>query len=111
MARARKLPPRATRFRPQHAAGHQLQDKLLPADDDGVPGIVPAGVARDHIERAREHIDNLALAFIAPLGAKYDCCSCLHVWDLAHFSSMLWTGGGCAEPRSGSARLCPMPMI
>ncbi len=54
--------------RPQHPARHQLQNKLFARDDDGVPGIVPARIPRHDVERARKHIDNLALAFIAPLG-------------------------------------------
>ena len=63
----------ALALRPQHAAGNQLQHKLLAGDDDGVPGVVPARVARHHGELLAQHIDDLALALIAPLGAKDHC--------------------------------------
>ena len=53
----------------QDAAGNQLQHVLIFADDDGVPGIVAAGDARDVIERPGEVVHNLALAFVAPLRA------------------------------------------
>src|SRR6202165_4632909 len=51
----------------QNAARHELQDKLFPVDDDGVSGIVAAGVASYHRKSLGEHVDNLALALIAPL--------------------------------------------
>ena len=62
----------ALALRPQHAAGDQLQHELFAVDDDGVPGVVAAGVARDHVELLREDVDDLALALIAPLGTKND---------------------------------------
>ena len=40
----------AEAVRPQHAAGDQMQDVLLPLDDDGVPGIVPAGIPRHYLK-------------------------------------------------------------
>ena len=55
--------------RPQHSAGHQLQDKLLAVDDDRVAGIVAAGVAGDNGEALRQNVDDLSFAFVAPLGA------------------------------------------
>src|SRR5258707_13549776 len=58
----------------QHAAGNQLQNKFLSIDNDGMPGIVPACIAHHHLEIFREHIDNLAFALIAPLGADDDRC-------------------------------------
>ena len=58
---------------PQHAAGNQLQDELLAGDGDRVPGVVSAGIAGHHAEILREHVDDLALAFIAPLGAHHHC--------------------------------------
>ena len=54
----------------RHAAGNQLQDELLALDDDGVPGVVAAGIARDDGELLREHVDDLAFALIAPLGTQ-----------------------------------------
>ncbi len=53
----------------QHSAGHQLQDEFLSVNDDGMAGIMAAGVARDHGKVLREHVDNFAFAFVAPLGA------------------------------------------
>ncbi len=58
----------------QHAAGNQLQDELLALDGDGVSRIVAAGIARDDLEALREHVDDFAFAFVAPLGADDDCC-------------------------------------
>src|SRR3979490_954863 len=57
---------------PQNTAGHELQDKLFPVDDDGVSGIVAAGVASHHRKGLSEHVDNLALALIAPLRSDND---------------------------------------
>ena len=53
----------------QDAAGNQLQDELLPPQDDRVAGVMPAGIARYQREVFREHVNDLALALIAPLGA------------------------------------------
>jgi hypothetical protein len=39
---------------------------------------MPSRIPRDHIEVLRKHIDNLAFAFIAPLGAHDHCCFCSH---------------------------------
>ena len=66
--------------RPQDAAGDELEDELLAADDDGVSGVVAAGVARHDGKALAEHVDNLAFAFIAPLGAENDCCFCSHLF-------------------------------
>src|ERR1700687_6175180 len=57
---------------PQNAAGHELQDELFPVDDDGVSGIVAAGIASHHRKSLGEHVDNLALALIAPLRSDND---------------------------------------
>ena len=56
----------------QNAAGDELQDELLAADDDGVAGVVTAGVAGDDVELFAEDVDDLAFAFVAPLGAEND---------------------------------------
>ena len=55
----------------QHPAGDQLQDKLLPADDDRVPGVVAAGITRHGAEALAEHVHNLPFALVAPLGAQH----------------------------------------
>ena len=54
----------------QDAAGDELQDELLAGDDDGVAGVVAAGVAGDDVELLGQHVDDLAFAFVAPLGAE-----------------------------------------
>ena len=56
----------------QHAARHKLQHKLFAVDDDGVAGIVPAGIAGHHGKVLRQHVDDLSLALVAPLGAHDD---------------------------------------
>ena len=57
-------------LRPEDAAGDELEDELAALDDDGVPGVVAAGVAGDDVELLGEDVDDLAFAFIAPLGTK-----------------------------------------
>ena len=57
----------------QHAAGNQLQDELFAVDGDRVSGIMAAGITRHHVEALREHVNDLALALVAPLGADDDC--------------------------------------
>src|SRR6266852_5340467 len=57
---------------PQNAARHELQDELFPVDDDGVSCIVATGVASHHRKGLGEHVDNLALALIAPLCSDND---------------------------------------
>src|SRR6185437_6241601 len=64
---------------PQHSAGDQLEHEFFPADDDGVPGIVAAGVPRYNGEASRENVYDLAFAFIAPLGAQNHGCLCSHL--------------------------------
>src|SRR5882762_2220999 len=54
--------------RTKNSARHQLQDKFLSLDDDGVAGIVPAGVPGYDRESLGEYIDNFAFAFVTPLG-------------------------------------------
>src|SRR6059058_5427397 len=57
-----------------HAARHtdQLQDKFFAVDDDCVPGIVASGVASHDGKIFGEDIDDLAFAFVTPLGADDD---------------------------------------
>ena len=73
------LPMTPLQPRPQHAAGNELEHKLLAADDDRMAGVVPAGVARHGREPLAEHVHNLALALVAPLGAQHHCCLCSHL--------------------------------
>ena len=53
----------------QDAAGNELEHEPLVTNDDGVAGVVAACVTRNGVEALAEHVDNFALAFIAPLGA------------------------------------------
>ena len=59
-------------LRPQNAAGDELQNKFFSVDDDGVSGVVSAGVARHDRKSLREYVDNFALALVAPLGSNND---------------------------------------
>jgi hypothetical protein len=52
-----------------------LQDELFSVDDDGVAGVMPAGVAGDYGKALREDVDNFSFAFVAPLRADDDCGS------------------------------------
>jgi hypothetical protein len=49
-----------------------LQDELFSVDDDGVAGVMPAGVAGDYGKALREDVDNFSFAFVAPLRADDD---------------------------------------
>jgi hypothetical protein len=49
-----------------------MQDKFLAANDNRMPGIGPALIARDDIGVLAEQIDDLAFAFIAPLRTDND---------------------------------------
>ncbi len=57
----------------------QVQDILLAVEDDGVSGIGTALIARHDVGLLREHVNDLAFPFIAPLGANDDAyahCRC-----------------------------------
>ena len=56
----------------QDAGRDQVQDELLAADVDRVAGVVAALIARHDREARRQQVDDLALAFVAPLGAEHD---------------------------------------
>jgi hypothetical protein len=53
----------------QDAGRHQVQHRLLAADDQGMAGIVSALKAHHSLGMVGQPIDDLALAFVAPLGA------------------------------------------
>ena len=50
-----------------------MQDGFLAIDDDGVAGVVAAGVADDDLRLLGEHVNDFAFAFVAPLGADENC--------------------------------------
>ena len=56
----------------QDARRDQVQDGLLAIDDQGVAGVVPALEAHDRTDLLGQQVDDLALAFIAPLGTEND---------------------------------------
>jgi hypothetical protein len=60
------------------AAGNELQDELVLANDDGVPGVMAAGVTRHGGEPLAKHVDNLSLTLIAPLGTQHYSRLCSH---------------------------------
>ena len=55
----------------QNAGGDQMQDRLLPADDQGMSRIVPALKAHYRTDAIGQEIHQLALALVTPLGADY----------------------------------------
>ena len=59
----------------EDAGRQQPQDELAAVGVDRVPGVVPALVARDDREVRRQQVDDLALAFVAPLRARARLCS------------------------------------
>ena len=56
-----------------HARRQQMQRKSAVVVDDGMPGVRAALEADDNIGIRGEHIGDLALALVAPVGAD-DCC-------------------------------------
>ena len=56
----------------QDARGDQVQDGLLALDLDGVAGVVAALETHDQPALRAEHVHNLSLALVAPLGADND---------------------------------------
>ncbi len=57
---------------PQHAGRQQRQLVGLAVDDERVAGIVAALEAHDDVGLLRQPVDDLALPFVAPLGADDD---------------------------------------
>jgi hypothetical protein len=56
----------------QHPARNELEHEFLAGNNDGVSGVVPAGVTGHHRKVLGEHVNDLAFAFVAPLGAYDD---------------------------------------
>ena len=59
-------------LRPQNARRNQPQDGLPVADDQRVAGVVAALEAHDALRVLGQPVDDLAFAFVAPLGADDD---------------------------------------
>ena len=62
----------AQRVGAQDAGRNQVQDGLLAVDDQRVAGVVAALEAHDRADLLGQQVDDLALAFIAPLGTEND---------------------------------------
>ena len=54
------------------ARRHEVRDELLAVDHERVAGVRAAAVAHDGVGALGEQVDDLALAFVAPLGADDD---------------------------------------
>ena len=72
-------------------------------NDDGVAGVVAAGVARDDVEFFAEDVNDFAFAFVAPLGSEDDGGLAL-VLGLAHER----VGSGVLLGGSARGMLAPM---
>jgi hypothetical protein len=66
--------------RPQHAGRQQRQFVGFAIDDQGVAGIMTALEAYDDVSLLRQPVDDLALPFVAPLGADDD--------NIGHFADV-----------------------
>ncbi len=58
---------------PQNAGRNQMEHVFRAAMDDGVAGIVTALAAHHDVRLRGQHVDDLALAFVAPLRADQNC--------------------------------------
>src|SRR5678815_593858 len=55
----------------QNARRNQMQDELRPFHKNRMTGVVATLIPRDSREMRRQHVDDLALAFVAPLRAEH----------------------------------------
>ena len=77
----------------KNARGNRLEDELLASHHHGMTGVVAALIADDHVEVRGDHVDDLPLAFITPLGT--------HDHDVRHDGYLLLPVSG--KYRAGSA--------
>ena len=56
----------------EDATGDELEDKAVTADDHRVPGIMPAGNARDVVKATGKIVNDLSFTFVSPLRADHD---------------------------------------
>ena len=59
-------------LRSQDAGWNQREDRLFPADDQRMTGVVPALKTRYGTRLLSEQVDDFALAFVTPLGTDDD---------------------------------------
>src|ERR1700683_4076827 len=58
--------------RPKNTAGDQLKNVFMSIEDNGVAGVVSAGIACGVIERGSQIVNDFAFALVAPLRSDYD---------------------------------------
>ena len=64
----------AVDFRPADAGRHQVKLKFALFVDYGMAGVVAAGVAHDAVYLAREVVNDLSFALVAPLSPNHGVC-------------------------------------
>ena len=64
------VPDDAERPGVEDARGDEMKDDLPAADPDRVAGVMPALVSGDDVEGRCQQVDDLALAFVSPLGSE-----------------------------------------
>lgn len=74
---------------------NEAEDELSVAYADGMARVVAALIAGDDVEMRREYVDDLTLAFVAPLGAHYN--------DVFHFSPLARKPAACATKQAAGA--------
>ena len=77
------------------ARGDQAEDGLLAVDDERVTRVVTAVEAHDAVGLLGEPVNDLALAFVAPLSADHD-------YILAHLCNSYWVGNNCGRTHEGA---------
>src|SRR5581483_250465 len=95
------------------SGGDEVQHRLLAADHQCVPGVVPALEAHHALGAIGKPVDDLALAFVAPLRADDD-----DVARAAHLSpaplirgAARSAGGFCFSESKSSKKTRPMALI
>src|SRR5690606_33244684 len=63
--------------------GQQVEDELLTVHDQGVSGVIAAGVADAEVDAVPQLVGRLALAFVPPLGTDHD-----NAWHCSHLHDM-----------------------
>ena len=63
----------------ENPAGDLVQDERLVGDVHGVPGIRAPLIAHYPVRALSENVDELAFAFVSPLGADYDNRTCVGI--------------------------------
>ena len=72
------LTPALSSVGTQDAAGNELKNEAMSANDDGVARVVAALIAGDPLEVAGQQVHNFTFALVAPLGADDDYAGLMH---------------------------------